>query len=168
MEIKYNKKYIYPEYNRTNYTNKKSKIDIICPEHGLYVKSIHKHLSGQYCFQCRIKDLVFNNILVGGYSTSLFESKPELKDKNSILYYLKINNGEYYKIGITTISTKSRIKSLKSKSKGFIKDVEILFENEMKLIDSYNMECEILSKYIDYRIYRKWSTEIFNKNVLDY
>lgn len=168
LEIKYDKKYIYPDYNRDKYINKKSKIDIICTEHGLYVKSVQKHLSGQYCFHCRIKDLVFNNILVGGYSTSLFESKPELKDKNSILYYLKINNGEYYKIGITTISTKSRIKSLKSRSKGFIKDVEILFENEMKLIDSYNMECEILSKYIDYRIYRKWSTEIFNKNVLDY
>jgi len=167
LKVKYNEKYIYPEYNRTDYVNKKSKIDIICPEHGKYIKSVQKHLSGQYCFQCRIKDLVFNNILVGGYNTYLFESKPELKDKKSILYYLKINNGEYYKIGITTVSTKSRIKSLKSRSKGFIKDVEILFEKEMKLIDSYNMECEILNKYIDYRIYRKWSTEIFNKNVLE-
>ena len=166
LKLKYNNKYFYPEYNKDIYVNKKSKIDIICPKHGLYVKSLQKHQSGQHCFKCKVEELVYTNILIGGYSHNLFENKPELKNKNSILYYIKINNGDYYKIGITTVSTKSRIKSLKSKSKGFIRKVEILFEKEMKLIDSYNMEYEILNKYIDYRVYKKWSTEIFNRDVL--
>jgi hypothetical protein len=163
----YNDKYIYPEYNRDTYINKRSKIDIICPDHGLFVKSVQKHQSGQYCFECKIKNMVFNNILVGGYTEKLFEDKPELKDKKSKLYYLRINNGDYYKIGITTVSVESRIKSLKSKSKGFIKDVEILFEKEMSLYESYIMESKILNDNIDSRVYKKWSTEIFNKNVLE-
>jgi hypothetical protein len=117
---------------------------------------------------CKTKEMVLNNDLIGGYNLQLFENKPELKEKNSILYYLKINNGDLYKIGITTVSTQSRIKSLKSRSKGFIKSVEILFEKEMKLIDSYNTESKILNDNIDNRIYKKWSTELFNKNILNY
>jgi hypothetical protein len=168
LKNKYDSKYIYPDYNRINYINKKSKIDIICTEHGLFTKSVNKHQSGQHCFVCKTKEMVLNNDLIGGYNLQLFENKPELKEKNSILYYLKINNGDLYKIGITTVSTQSRIKSLKSRSKGFIKSVEILFEKEMKLIDSYNTESKILNDNIDNRIYKKWSTELFNKNILNY
>ena len=168
LENKYNNKYSYPDYNRHNYINKKSKIDIICHEHGLFTKSAQKHQSGQYCFECKIKEMILNNDLVGGYNLQLFENKPELKEKNSLLYYLKINNGDLYKIGITTVSVQSRIKSLISKSKGFIKDVEILFEKEMILFDSYIMESKILNDNKDNRIYKKWSTELFSKNVLNY
>lgn len=168
LKTKYDNKYIYPDYNRNNYINKKSKIDIICPEHGLFIKSVQKHQSGQHCFGCKTKEMILNNDLVGGYNLQLFENKPELKEKKSILYYLKINNGDLYKIGITTVSTQSRVKSLKSRSKGFIKNVEILFEKEMKLIDSYNTESKILNDNTDNRIYKKWSTELFNKNILNY
>ena len=162
----YDNKYKYPEYNRDNYINKRSKIDIICPIHGLYIKSVQKHKSGQHCFECTINKMVSDNVLVGGYSLDLFENKPELKDRKSILYYLKINNGEFYKIGITTVSTKSRIKSLKSKSKGFIKNVDIVFEKEMTLFESYKLEYKILNENKENRVYTKWSTEVFNEDVI--
>jgi hypothetical protein len=44
---------------------------------------------------------------------------PSLKNRDATLYYFFINNGEFYKIGITINDPRDRGKSLKSKSKGF-------------------------------------------------
>jgi hypothetical protein len=48
------------------------KIKIICREHGEFIKSAQKHLSGQGCFKCKVKQMVEDGILVGGYSEELF------------------------------------------------------------------------------------------------
>ncbi len=162
---KYDNLYIYPDYNKNNYKNKRSKIEIICKKHGKFIKSVTKHQSGQGCPNCKKEELVKNNIL-GVYNDKLFEVNPLIKSKKAILYYLNINNGVYYKIGITTISVESRIKSLKSRSKGFIETVEILYEKEMDLYEAYKKENSILKENSDFRVYRRWSTEIFNKDIL--
>ena len=163
----HNNKYIYPIENKNIYVNKYSKIKIICPEHGEFTKSMTKHQSGQACFSCKINTMVSHKILVGGYSHILFENDPSLKEKDAILYYLSINNGEFYKIGITTTDPRDRGKSLKSKSKGFIKNYDIIYTEEISLYDAFLKEEYILNKFSENRTYTKWTTELFNKDVLE-
>ncbi len=164
LSIKHNSYYEYPDYNKETYINKKSKIDIICPTHGLFQKTAQKHLSGQGCFQCKLDEMIQNNILVGGYSDQLFLDKPELKNEPAILYYLSINNGTYYKIGITRVSTNDRIRALKSKAKGEIHTVDIIYENKGNLLDCFLQEQKILNDYKSIRIYKHWSTELLKKD----
>jgi len=160
--IIHNNKY---EYICEDYKNRKSKIRIICSEHGEFVKSAQKHLAGQGCFKCRIKDLIKKNILIGGYCESLFQNKPKLKYKLVNLYYLSINNGRLYKIGIAS-SLKKRIAGIKSKSNGFIKSIDILWSVEDTLYNCFKKEQEILEKYKDKRTFFRWSTELFTENIL--
>lgn len=158
-------KYLYPEINRLNYVNRKSKIKIICKEHGEFIKSGQKHLSGQACFECKIKDLIERNILVGGYSEDLFRNKPELKSKRAYLYYISINNGRLYKIGIST-KINNRMRGIRSKAKNFIKSMDLLWTCEDTLYNCFKKEQELLEKYKEDRVFLKWSTELFSKDVL--
>lgn len=162
---KFNKKYTYLESNRESYLNKKSIVDIICPEHGLFKKKAQKHLSGQACFKCRINELTRDGILLGGYNPVLFERKPETKELPAKLYYLKINDGEFYKIGITARTVKGRIKSIKHASKGIIKKVEILKEINIPLYNAYLTEQKIILDNKENRLHLFWSSEIFNKDI---
>jgi hypothetical protein len=114
LSLKYENKYEYSQIEGKEYINKKSKIIIKCPSHGDFIKTAQKHLLGQDCFKCKIEKLVNTGVLVGGYSFELFEKNPDLKRKDSYLYYLEINDGELYKIGITINDVKNRIKSIKS------------------------------------------------------
>lgn len=160
---KHSNKYTYPE---NEYVNRKSKIKIICPIHGEFIKKAQKHLSGQGCFKCKVNKMVDEGILVGGYCENLFEENPELKDKEAILYYISINNGEYYKVGITRTSVSNRINSLKCSSKRTFKTFEVLLEYKDTLYACFKKEQEILKKFAKDRVYTKVSTELFNKNVL--
>lgn len=160
----HNNKYVYIE---DDYINRKSKIRIICREHGEFIKSAQKHLLGQACFQCKINQLIKDNILVGRYSEELFNNKPELKQKKAYLYYLSINNGKSYKIGIST-SLENRMRGIKSKSKGFIRKLDLIWSLEDTLYNCFIKEQEILEKYESERIYFKWSTEIFKSNILSF
>jgi len=161
--IIHSNKYEYIE--EEEYKNRKSKVKIICKKHGEFTKSAQKHISGQACFQCKIEELVKNNILVGGYSEDLFKNKSELKNKKAYLYYISINNGKLYKIGISTC-LQTRMRGIKCKAKDFIKNMDLIWTIEDTLYNCFKKEQEILEKYKDSRVYFKWSTELFNKNVL--
>lgn len=169
FEAKYHNKYIYPESNRDIYVNKKSKIKIICPKHGEFEKSAQKHLSGQGCFRCKIEELVEKGFLPGGYCEEVFNENPELKDVEAYFYYFKINNGQYYKVGITKISAQSRINSLKVKAKAEGEDLEfeVLGIRRTTLYKAFKLEQAILEKYKDHRKYRKWSTELLDIDIYD-
>ncbi len=43
------------DYSKTNYENSKSKIKIICPEHGEFEQKPNDHISGKGCPKCGIK-----------------------------------------------------------------------------------------------------------------
>lgn len=159
LNEKHNGKYTYHDDNKLTYRNKKSIIKIICKEHGEFLKSAQKHLSGQGCFQCKIIELVANNILLGGYSNAYFENNPEKSNTNAVLYYIKI--GDLYKIGITT-NLYNRIRTIRSKSKS---DVDIIFTKEYTLLEAFTIEQSILNLNENYRTYRKWSSELFDRDV---
>lgn len=167
----YNDYYIYPDENKLIYKNKSTKIKIICPEHGEYYKSVIKHLSGQYCHKCKLEHLIKTNQLPGGYCEDLFNDKPELKNKKAILYYLSINNGKIFKIGISIHNTaKNRINALiaKAKSFGIQLNIKELYIKEYSLYEAFKIEQKILHDFNNIRIYTKWSTELFKENIEEY
>lgn len=147
------------EYPYNDYFNRKSIITIICKKHGEFQKRAQKHLSGQGCFKCCIEKLIEENKLPGGYCEQNFKNNEKLKNKNGCLYYFKVGN--LYKIGITTNLDK-RIESIKYKSKKQI--IKIFLKNDT-LYDCYILEQEILQKFNYCRVYRSWSTELFNENI---
>ena len=159
----YNNKYAYPK--TPVFVNRRSKIEILCKEHGSFIKSAQKHLAGQACWECKIEQLVRDNILVGGYSEELFKKKPILKNKAACLYYISINNGVYYKLGIST-TLKTRMRGIKCKSKGFIKSMDLLWTIEDTLYNCFRKEQALIETHKADRVYFKWSTETFNKNIL--
>jgi hypothetical protein len=97
----------------------------------------------------------------------LFLDNPELKEIKGCVYYLKINNGNYYKIGISKNHPNTRIKSLISKAKQFNEDlqIELVAFKEYSLYDSFKIEQFILNKFKQYRIRKNWSTELFNVDI---
>ena len=48
-KVLYGDKY---DYSKVKYVNTKTKVDIICPEHGVFAITPDKHLSGQGCKKC--------------------------------------------------------------------------------------------------------------------
>lgn len=167
LKEKHKNKYLYPISNKKTYINKKSIISIYCEKHGLFKKKAQKHLSGQGCIQCMYDNLVINNKLPGGYIEYNFINNDELSNKPAILYYLKINKGKFYKIGITT-NLENRLKGIKSKckSKKYIVKIEVLQTLQDTLYNCFKLEQYILNTYSEYRSPRRWSTEIFDQDIL--
>lgn len=160
----HNNKYEYLDCNREIYKNKKSIIKIKCHEHGIFNKKAQKHISGQGCFKCKVKQLIEDDILVGGYSENLFNNNPELKTRKAKIYLLKIN--DYYKVGITTKNIKNRIKGLISKAKksNEILNIELLKFKDDHLYNCFILEQRILRENNKERLFKSWSTELL-KNV---
>ncbi len=75
-------------YSKVEYKNNRIQIIIGCKQHGDFSQTPHNHLTGSGCPEC-----------------SLTGFKPTQK---AILYYISINNGQYYKIGVTNASTNVR------------------------------------------------------------
>lgn len=158
-------KYKYPEENRQNYLNQSSQIKITCPTHETFIQRAQKHINGRGCHKCKIEELIEQKILAGTYTTKFFNRNPSFKVLPAILYYLKINDGEFYKIGITRTTVANRIKSLKSLSKGIIHKVELLKTKTDTLYKCFQDEQSILSLNKNLRIYENWSTELFTKDI---
>jgi hypothetical protein len=78
-------------YSKVNYINNTTSVKIICSEHGEFSKNPNHHLRGQGCQSCA--------------SSGFDPNKP------AILYYLKVQGGIAYKIGITNNSVKKRFGS---------------------------------------------------------
>ncbi len=158
--------YEYPESNRETYINKRSKIKIICKEHGEFIKTAQKHMS-QECPVCSIEKAISNGAWKGGYCETLFDEYPELKDIPANLYYFKINNGQYYKIGISKNNPKRRAMSLISYAKNFgeLLTFELIGCRQTTLYKAFIAEQTILTKLHRYRTYTKWSTELFKEDI---
>ena len=139
-----------------------SKVKMI--KHGEFTKSAQKHLSGQGCFRCGVEALVADGSLPGGYNKSLFENNADISNRNASLYYLSINNGEMYKIGISQNLTR-RIDGIKCKSAGYIKSVELILKEDTYLYDAYRREQDILKQFEKYRTQTSFSTELFSVDI---
>lgn len=82
------------DYSKVNITESKSKVCIVCPEHGEFKQNYTVHLQGKGCPQCALR----------GYNTS----------KPGKLYVLE--HEDTTKIGITNREVKKRVSQIKSNS----------------------------------------------------
>lgn len=114
------------KYTYSNYSKMSDFVTITCPIHGDFEQIGSSHISGCGCPKCA--EYGFN------------------KDRPAILYYLSIDNGKYYKIGIT-----NRTVELRFSAKDLTK-IEIIntWEYE-KGEDAYNKEQELLVAYKEYK-----------------
>jgi Zn finger protein HypA/HybF involved in hydrogenase expression len=142
----HNNKY---DYSNLQPLRVKAKQPIICPEHGEFYQSLSAHKQGSGCPSCSSAS--------GGFDPK----------KPGILYYLSINNGEAYKIGITNKSVQERfnISELKTIKVVFTE----FFENGQ---DCREKEKQILSEYKAYKyegpnLLESGNTELFTKDVLN-
>ena len=140
----------YYDYSKVIYEVTDKPVTIICPLHGEFKQTPHDHISKQAgCPKC-----------------SVYGFK---KDKPAILYYIKItkDNEEYYKIGVTNNSLKTRFK----------KDMKYITTIKIKSFgtgeEAYLEEQSIIKKYYASRYTGKCilstngNTELFTKDVLN-
>lgn len=130
-----------------------------CKEHGIIKQKLLSHLQGHGCKDC--------GNLTNGWNKSTFIKR--CKNNEGHLYLLKMynENEEFYKIGITSQTIKSRYKSLKQYNYKIISDfklnADIVFDTEIKLKQLINV------KNINYKPLEKFygsETECFTKEGL--
>jgi ssDNA-binding Zn-finger/Zn-ribbon topoisomerase 1 len=138
----------YYTYSQTQYVKAVEKVTITCPVHGNFLQTPSGHLKGSGCRGCNSSGFNF--------------SKP------AILYYLNINNGQAYKIGITNRSVNERftIKDLKSINVEFIHE-----SSDGQRI--FNLEKTILKrcaefKYVGTHLLENGNTEVFSTDIKEY
>lgn len=136
-------------YSKVHYTGAHENVTIGCKIHGDWEQSPSNHLAGKGCRACCATG--------GGYDRS----------KAGTLYYISIDNGSYYKIGITNKTVADRYPQDELMRIKIIKEwhYPLGYEAAMK-------ELEILKTYKaslierDIKILRNGNTEIFTNDVL--
>lgn len=135
------------DYSKVVYTKSWHKVTIICPTCGVFQQTASNHLAGKGCNTC--KNYGFDQNIP------------------AILYYLSINNGQAYKIGITNRTVKERFGSDTA-------CIKVLQQIKYKLgKDAYNEEQRILkkfkeSKYTGPNLLKAGNTELFNIDIFGY
>ncbi len=134
------------DYSKTVYTTSSTSVEIICPVHGPFSTNPSNHMRGSDCPNC-----------------AKYGFKP---NQPAILYYLSINDGEAYKIGITNRTVSERFES-------DMQYITILHQVHYKNgQDAYNEEQRILKqfkefKYIGPDLLKSGNTELFNVDILN-
>lgn len=133
-------------YEKTVYKNSNTRITVTCPVHGDFIQFAGHHVRGVGCPKCSSYGFNF--------------------EKPAILYYLSINDGECFKIGITNLTVSERY-TISELSKIQILEEVICITGS----DAYNKEQEILAKYKKYKYDKttplnSGNTELFNANLL--
>jgi predicted nucleic acid-binding Zn-ribbon protein len=136
------------DYSKITYKHNKAKVEIVCNTCGYPFQIVpYALLMGQGCPFC-------------GYAK-------QCNNKPVHLYYISIDKGEYYKIGVTADTLKERFK-------GYNIDYKVLLWEEYKRPqDAIYKEQQILSKFDEFRykgkkkiLKRSGDTELFTKDVL--
>lgn len=135
------------DYSLVSYINNITKVKITCNKcTNTFKIRPNDHLQGSGCSNCR--------------STGFNKNAP------AILYYLSINNGEAYKIGITNRTVKARFK------KEDYSKIQVISEEKFDLgKDALEKEQNILQKYKEYKytgndLLKSGNTELFNIDIL--
>jgi hypothetical protein len=134
-------------YDLVEYKGVEVKVRIQCPIHGEFEQLPTSHKSGNGCPSC------------GEYG---FDG-----NKPAILYYLKIENGLAYKIGVTNSSVEERFRKYELPRIGVVS----IWSYEVGF-DARSAENEILKKYSKYKYLGKpllssGNTELFDRDILE-
>lgn len=144
------------KYQKNSYT----KEDIICASKKYkYRVDFYRNSRGEYYAAKRLG--IFDNIT----NHMQYKTSSTNYSSNGFLYYISIDNGTYYKIGITGNDVKTRFNNEKSSR------IKIIFEEKFETLKEAKIkENKILKKYKSYiikdKVLKKGSTEIFSFDVL--
>ncbi len=134
------------DYSKVEYINVDTPVTIIDSEYGEFIQRPEVHLRGS------------GHPKRAHYGFDL--------EKSAILYYLKINKGKAYKIGITGQSLVERFGS-------DMQHIDVVKIWEYKVgEDAYIKEQKILSDYAEFKytgeyLLKSGNTELFNKDILE-
>lgn len=134
------------DYSESVYTNARADININCRIHGGFTQNASSHLCGRGCPDCA--DYGFQ------------------PNKPAILYYLSINDGEAYKIGVTNRTIEARFRK-------DIQHITILHQVHYESgADAYAEEQRILKQFKQYKyigpdLLKDGNTELFNTDILN-
>lgn len=129
------------------YTNSHTAIEMLCNTTGqVFKQTPSNHLAGKGCPCCAFS----------GFDTS----------KPAILYYLSINDGQAYKVGITNRSVEERF------SNTDLGKIKVLFTVEyLEGVHTLNEETRIKKEYTEFKyvgsaLLKDGNTELFTKDIL--
>jgi len=136
------------DYTNVEYINNYTKVKILCKLHGVFLQTPNDHLGGHSCSLCAEYG--------GGFKTGL----------PGILYYVTINNGEAYKIGITNKSVKERFQQ------DFHKITILAEVHYLSGRDALDKELEILKEFKKYKytgtpLLLNGNTEVFSIDIFN-
>lgn len=137
------------DYSKTVYTSAKEKLLITCPAHGDFYQLASGHLSGYGCKHC----------------ASHGKGRVDM-GKPCTLYYLRLKDIDYYKIGITSLSIEHRYRTAFDKEQ-----FDIVFTKQFSTgREAYDTEQELLSKYTHLihtgpKLLKTGNTEIFTEDI---
>jgi hypothetical protein len=158
------------DYSLVNYINSKSKVKIICKEHGEFEQTPNMHLKGQGCPVCRhIKTSKKNKNSAHSFSLKSWNSQiSQNPNSNPKLYILKCHNKieTFIKVGITFNDVKVRFYG-----KRMPYEYEVLNEVTNSSDYIFNLEKEthknFKSKKYDPLLKFPGNGECYNMNELD-
>lgn len=150
------------DYSKVEYVNNKTKVVIICPDHGEFKQRPDVHKQGQGCPQCA-------NLNRGGrYDDMSILERQDIKDV--FLYHIRISGNEevFDKVGIT-INPERRFYVIGHQT-GYSVEVIGLVKCENAEV-AYRRERELLGKYMDMKYHPRVNfngvTECFSEIGLD-
>ena len=92
------------DYSNSIYINNETKLDIVCPRHGLFSQQPNSHFNGSGCPVC-------DQEMDSGHSRSVYLERCAANHNGlANLYIIKCSgtDEEFYKIGITSLTLKQR------------------------------------------------------------
>lgn len=132
------------DYSKVEYVNNKTKVMIVCPDHGEFQQRPDMHKQGQGCPKCA-------NLVRGGrYDDMTIAERHDIKDV--FLYHIRVSgNGESFdKIGIT-VNPNRRFYCIGLQTEYSVDIIEIFKYDNAEL--AYRRERELLSRYTDIKYY---------------
>lgn len=84
------------DYSKVEYVNNRTKICIICPEHGEFWQTPNSHLQGKGCGKCRNKKISKSKT----YKTEYFIKRAKVRHNNKYDYSKTIYKGVHHKVCI--------------------------------------------------------------------
>lgn len=135
------------KYKYKNYIKASAKVTITCPMHGDFEQEATGHMAGKGCPKC------------GKYGFQ--------PNQPAILYYLEINDGKVYKIGVTNRTVNERFYVSE------LKNIKSVFTINLKTgSEALKLETAILRKFKSHKytgedLLSSGNTELFNKNIFE-
>lgn len=120
------------DYSKTRYVNARTKVEIICPEHGSFFQRSASHTNGSGCPICSYK--IYG---LGITEWNVTENSPD-KDRPHCRYILKLSNDTeyFYKFGITK-NIDNRINKIRLESDYKISIIDLYYGSKL---DCYKLE----------------------------